>query len=171
MDLTCETNESGLFGNDVAVRLPHQVPREGDGRPSSFVSPLDAESRDNCRKQFRQFEGIVGSSPALRDALELALTVAPIHSTVLIQGATGSGKELIAQAIHRHSRRNAGPFVKLNCAAIPLGLVESELFGHERGAFTGAVGRKIGRFETANRGSLFLDEIGDIPLELPNCCG
>jgi formate hydrogenlyase transcriptional activator len=166
LNLSYEANESGLFGNDLTASLPYQAPRDCGGRRSSFVAPVGAEPRENCSKQSHQFEGIVGSSPALRDALELALIVAPIHSTVLIQGETGTGKELIAQAIHRHSPRNGRSFVKLNCAAIPLGLMESELFGHERGAFTGAVARKIGRFETANRGSLFLDEIGDIPLEL-----
>jgi formate hydrogenlyase transcriptional activator len=98
--------------------------------------------------------------------LDLVRTVAPTSSTALIEGETGTGKELIARAIHEHSTRRERPFVKLNCAAIPLGLLESELFGHERGAFTGAVGRKIGRFETADQGTLFLDEIGDIPLEL-----
>jgi formate hydrogenlyase transcriptional activator len=112
------------------------------------------------------FEGIVGSSPALMDVLDLVRTVAPTDSTVLIEGETGTGKELIAVAIHAHSKRRDRPFVKLNCAAIPSGLLESELFGHERGAFTGAVVRKIGRFEAADRGTLFLDEIGDIPLEL-----
>jgi formate hydrogenlyase transcriptional activator len=98
--------------------------------------------------------------------LDLIRTVAPTDSTVLIQGETGTGKEVIAQAIHTNSRRRDRPFVKLNCAAIPLGLLESELFGHEKGAFTGAVSQKIGRFEAANGGTLFLDEIGDIPLEL-----
>jgi formate hydrogenlyase transcriptional activator len=112
------------------------------------------------------FEGIVGSSKALRGVLDHIRTVAPTDSTVLIEGETGTGKELIAQAIHTHSRRHQRPFVKLNCAAIPLGLLESELFGHEKGAFTGAVAQKMGRFEAANGGTLFLDEIGDIPLEL-----
>jgi len=112
------------------------------------------------------FESIVGASGALREVLELVRTVAPTNSTALIEGETGTGKELIARAIHEHSTRRRHPFVKLNCAAIPLGLLESELFGHERGAFTGAVARKVGRFETADGGTLFLDEIGDIPLEL-----
>jgi formate hydrogenlyase transcriptional activator len=114
----------------------------------------------------RPWEGVVGSSPALREALELVLTVAPTNSSVLIHGETGTGKELIAQALHRYSQRRSRPFIKLNCAAIPLGLLEGELFGHERGAFTGAVTRRVGRFEAADRGSLFLDEVGDIHLDL-----
>lgn len=109
---------------------------------------------------------IVGASKALRKVLDQIQIVAPTDSTVLIQGETGTGKELIAQAVHTLSRRRDRPFIKLNCAAIPLGLLESELFGHERGAFTGAVAQKKGRFEAANGGTLFLDEIGDIPLEL-----
>src|SRR5216683_2033708 len=112
------------------------------------------------------FEDIVGASRGLREVLELVRTVAPTNSTALIEGETGTGKELIARAIHERSTRRDRPFVKLNCAAIPPGLLESELFGHERGAFTGAVARKMGRFEAADRGTLFLDEIGDIPLEL-----
>jgi len=112
------------------------------------------------------FEGIVGESVVLREVLDLVRTVAPTNSTALIEGETGTGKELIARAIHEHSTRRHHPFVKLNCAAIPLGLLESELFGHERGAFTGAVARKVGRFEAADGGTLFLDEVGDIPLEL-----
>ncbi len=114
----------------------------------------------------KAFEGIVGSSPALRQTLEQVVTVATTSATVLIQGETGTGKELIARAVHNLSLRRDRQFVRFNCAAIPLGLLESELFGHEKGAFTGAVARKIGRFELANHGTLFLDEIGDIPLEL-----
>jgi len=121
---------------------------------------------DDARENPNGFEGIVGSSAALSEVLDQIQTVAPTDSTVLIEGETGTGKELIAQALHTHSRRRDRPFVKLNCAAIPLGLLESELFGHEKGAFTGAVAQKIGRFEAANGGTLFLDEIGDIPLEL-----
>jgi len=112
------------------------------------------------------FEDIIGARGALREVLDLVRTVAPTDSTALIEGETGTGKELIAHAIHEHSTRRHRPFVKVNCAAIPLGLLESELFGHERGAFTGAVTRKVGRFEAANQGTLFLDEVGDIPPEL-----
>jgi formate hydrogenlyase transcriptional activator len=109
---------------------------------------------------------IVGKSAALQRVLGMVRVVAPTDATVLINGETGTGKELIAEAIHKYGHRSNGPFVKVNCAAIPAGLLESELFGHERGAYTGAVARGIGRFERANRGTLFLDEIGDLPLEL-----
>jgi formate hydrogenlyase transcriptional activator len=112
------------------------------------------------------FEQIVGSSPALKHVLELVETVASSDSTVLLLGDTGTGKELIARAIHDHSRRKDRTFVKLNCAAIPTGLLESELFGHEKGAFTGAISQKIGRLELAHQGTLFLDEVGDIPIEI-----
>ena len=111
----------------------------------------------------RRFEQIIGNSPALESVLEQVEQVAPTDSTVLIQGETGTGKELIARAIHNLSARCGRPFVKLNCAAIPFDLLESELFGHERGAFTGAIAQKIGRFELADKGTLFLDEVGDIP--------
>jgi formate hydrogenlyase transcriptional activator len=114
----------------------------------------------------RNFEDIVGEAPSLRQVLEMVETVAPTESTVLILGETGTGKELIARAIHDRSARHERSLVKVNCAAIPTGLLESELFGHERGAFTGAVSQRIGRFELAHGGTLFLDEIGDIPLEL-----
>ena len=112
------------------------------------------------------FEGIIGKSSGLRRVLQMVETVSWGDSTVLLLGETGTGKELIARAIHGHSPRRDRPFVKLNCAAIPTGLLESELFGHERGSFTGAIAQKIGRLELAHQGSLFLDEIGDIPLEL-----
>lgn len=118
------------------------------------------------RESGNDFDGIIGKSIALQQVLEHVEVVAPTDSTVLIQGETGTGKELIARAIHNLSGRRVRPFVKLNCAAIPSGLLESELFGHEKGAFTGAVTRKTGRFELAHGGTLFLDEVGDIPLEL-----
>ena len=112
------------------------------------------------------FENIVGNSPTLRHVLELVEIVAPNDSTVLLLGETGTGKELIARAIHDRSRRNDRTLVKMNCAAIPTGLLESELFGHEKGAFTGAIAQKVGRLELADQGTLFLDEVGDIPLEI-----
>lgn len=119
---------------------------------------------DNMRE--RRFEQIVGDSPALERVLEQVKYVAPTSSTVLIEGETGTGKELIARAIHNLSPRCGRPFIKLNCAAIPLDLLESELFGHEKGAFTGAIAQKIGRFEMAHTGTLFLDEVGDLPAAL-----
>jgi formate hydrogenlyase transcriptional activator len=114
----------------------------------------------------RRFEQLIGDSPALEAILEQVERVAPTDSTVLIQGETGTGKELIARAIHNISSRCGRSFVRMNCAAIPLDLLESELFGHERGAFTGAIAQRIGRFELADKGTLFLDEVGDIPLAL-----
>jgi formate hydrogenlyase transcriptional activator len=114
----------------------------------------------------RRFEQLIGNSPALETVLEQVERVAPTNSTVLIQGETGTGKELIARAIHNISSRCGHSFVKMNCAAIPLDLLESELFGHEKGAFTGAIAQRIGRFELADKGTLFLDEVGDIPLTL-----
>jgi formate hydrogenlyase transcriptional activator len=114
----------------------------------------------------RRFEQVIGNSRALEAVLEQVEQVAPTYATVLIQGETGTGKELIARAIHNISPRCGRSFVKLNCAAIPLDLLESELFGHEKGAFTGAIAQKIGRFELADKGTLFLDEVGDIPLVL-----
>src|SRR6202140_579035 len=121
---------------------------------------------DSDELRGRGLPRIIGKSAALRSVLDMVRVVAPTDATVLITGETGTGKELIAQPIHNCSDRSNGPFVKVNCAAIPAGLLESELFGHERGASTGAVARSIGRFERANRGTLFLDEIGDLPLEL-----
>jgi formate hydrogenlyase transcriptional activator len=139
---------------------------ESNARSGSHIN-LDeyAEESRRDREGWDGFEAIVGSSDALREVLDQVRTVAPIDSTVLIEGETGTGKELIASAIHANSRRRDRPFVRLNCAAIPVGLLESELFGHERGAFTGAVTQRMGRFEAANGGTLFLDEVGEIPLE------
>ncbi len=113
-----------------------------------------------------EFEGIIGRSASLLDVFAQLKTVAPTDSTVLLLGETGTGKELMARALHNRSTRRDRPLVRVNCAAIPSGLLESELFGHERGAFTGAIARRVGRFELANCGTLFLDEVGDIPLEL-----
>src|SRR6201988_227574 len=114
----------------------------------------------------RAFKRIIGNSAALESVLDQVEQVAPTDSTVLIEGETGTGKELIAHAIHNASQRCGRAFIKLNCAAIPLDLLESELFGHEKGAFTGAIAQKIGRFEMADKGTLFLDEVGDIPFAL-----
>ena len=131
-----------------------------------------AIARDHTARQpngdtgTHNFEEIVGTSAALKAVLKQVGVVAPTESTVLILGETGTGKELIARAIHAASSRSRRPFVKLNCAAIPTGLLESELFGHEKGAFTGAIAQRIGRFELADGGTIFLDEVGDIPLEL-----
>jgi formate hydrogenlyase transcriptional activator len=128
---------------------------------------LEAKQRVYLEEEIRgEFREIVGESPALKTALSMVSVVAPTDSSVLILGETGTGKELIARATHNLSSRSRKPFVKLNCAAIPLGLLESELFGHEKGAFTGAIAQKTGRFELADKGTLFLDEVGDIPLEL-----
>ena len=117
-------------------------------------------------EESRVFEGMVGSSQMLNRTLQQVITVAPTDATVLIQGETGTGKELIARAVHNLSSRRDRQFVRFNCAAIPAALLESELFGHERGAFTGAVAQTVGRFQSADQGTLFLDEIGDLPLEL-----
>jgi formate hydrogenlyase transcriptional activator len=128
-----------------------------------------AEEKLYLEEQIRSdlgFEQIIGDSPALKHALQMVETVAPSDSTVLLLGETGTGKELIARAIHERSRRRDRTFVKLNCAAIPTGLLESELFGHEKGAFTGAIAQKVGRLELADQGTLFLDEVGDIPAEI-----
>src|SRR5208337_2905539 len=162
------------------------VSASAKGFPVDFIDPSDSDAHDenarfgpgvssnedeelSSQEEVRPkagFAGIVGQSPALLRVLDLVDMVAPNDSTVLLLGETGTGKELIAHAIHNRSRRNKQAFVKLNCAAIPSGLLESELFGHDRGAFTGAITQRIGRLELADQGTLFLDEIGDIPLEL-----
>ena len=129
------------------------------------VAPRDRHAKQSVGVNYG-FEGVVGCSEPLQEALDLVRTVASTDSTVLVLGETGTGKELIARAIHNIGPRRGRPFVKLNCAAIPFDLLESELFGHEKGAFTGAFAQKIGRFEMADTGTLFLDEIGDIPLAL-----
>ena len=146
---------------------------EVDEIPSSGLQVIDAKERLPRKPSplrliptKHNFEGIIGESPALKRTLKQVEIVAPTDSTVLLLGETGTGKELIARAIHNLSFRRERTLVKINCAAIPTGLLESELFGHERGAFTGAIAQRIGRFELANRGTIFLDEIGDIPIEL-----
>jgi len=145
--------------------------RPGEGNAHFENDPSNGTNATLCMEEDLEvldsgLSGIVGRSTALREVLELVEMVAPSDSTVLLQGETGTGKELVARAIHDRSRRTDRSFVKLNCAAIPTGLLESEFFGHERGAFTGAIAQKVGRLELADKGSLFLDEIGDIPLEL-----
>jgi len=154
---------------------PVQYVEDERGRSAGEVVPLGhtAQAQENRQPLFEDedygepdFDGIVGRSNALRSVLHEIKTVAPTDSTVLIYGETGTGKELIARAIHELSPRRTNTFVKLNCAAIPTGLLESELFGHEKGAFTGAIAQRVGRFELANHGTAFLDEIGEIPLEL-----
>jgi transcriptional regulator with GAF, ATPase, and Fis domain len=130
------------------------------------VRTLETVRTGDKNDRDRQFDHIVGNSPALEAVLNKVERVAPTSATVLIQGETGTGKELLAKAIHNISPRYDRPFVKVNCAAIPLDLLESELFGHEKGAFTGAIAQRIGRFELADKGTLFLDEVGDIPRTL-----
>jgi formate hydrogenlyase transcriptional activator len=130
------------------------------------VGCIERLRSDEQDERDRQFAQIVGSSPALESVLADVERVARTDSTVLVLGETGTGKELIARAIHNLSARRGCPFLKVNCAAIPFDLLESELFGHEKGAFTGAIAQKIGRFEMADTGTLFLDEIGDLPLAL-----
>src|ERR1700688_594380 len=129
----------------------------------AYVEAFERLSSGDQNHNPRKFEQLIGQSRSLEVVLEQVERVAPTDSTVLIQGETGTGKELIARAVHNVSSRCGRPFIKLNCAAIPHALLESELFGHERGAFTGAIAQKVGRFELADKGTLFLDEVGDIP--------
>jgi formate hydrogenlyase transcriptional activator len=173
--------------SSAALQTPWQSPADSNS-PSASSDPIVFPSRnyqqydqpprrkedlveqnlslEDDHRIEKEFRGIVGCNSKLKAVVENIQIVAPADSTVLILGETGTGKELIARAIHDLSPRRNYPFVKVNCAAIPSGLLESELFGHEKGAFTGAIAQKIGRFELANKGTLFLDEIGDIPLEL-----
>ena len=155
------------FLEQVALQVAIAVENALDFEKATEDRVSETKRRLYLEEEVRaEFGAIVGDSPALNTALQLVSVVAPTDSSVLILGETGTGKELIARAIHNLSSRRERAFVKLNCAAIPLGLLESELFGHEKGAFTGAIAQKTGRFELAHKGTLFLDEVGDIPLEL-----
>ena len=161
------SKEDVAFLEQVAAQVAIAVENALDYEKAIRERDKETKQRLYLEEEFRaEFGEIVGSSPALKTALELVSVVAPTDSSVLILGETGTGKELIARAIHNLSGRQDRAFVKFNCAAIPLGLLESDLFGHEKGAFTGAIAQKVGRFELANKGTLFLDEVGDIPLEL-----
>lgn len=151
--------------NQIAITLRNALEYEQMTETKERLAEQKLYLEDEIRVE-REFEEIIGNNPGLKAVLDHVRIVASADSSVLIQGETGTGKELIARAIHELSPRRGQPFVKVNCAAIPSGLLESELFGHEKGAFTGAIIRKIGRFELAHRGTLFLDEIGDIPVEL-----
>ena len=170
------STKTGAFQNLTTDHIEHpsaapDQPMDANCKPLTQAK-LNAQAIEGSRyfeaelSADQTFQGIIGNSTPILEVRKAIKVVAPTDSTVLILGETGTGKERIAQAIHNLSSRREHPFIKVNCAAIPAGLIESELFGHERGSFTGAVGRRIGRFEMANGGTLFLDEIGDIPLEL-----
>ena len=174
--LAVAKREENAFGSDETAFLSQVAQQVAIGVENALAYGEIADLKDKLAQEKlyleeeirgeMDFEGIVGQSSSLRHVLNLVETVAPSDSTVLLLGETGTGKELIARAIHERSRRKERTFVKLNCAAIPTGLLESELFGHERGAFTGAIAQKVGRLELADQGSLFLDEVGDIPVEI-----
>jgi formate hydrogenlyase transcriptional activator len=153
------------FASQVAIAVDNALAYDQIARFKDRLAQEKLYLEDEIRSELN-FDDIVGSSPALQQVLRQVETVAPTDSAVLILGETGTGKELIARAIHKLSNRKDRTFVKLNCAAIPTGLLESELFGHEKGAFTGAISQRIGRFELASQGTAFLDEVGEIPLEL-----
>jgi formate hydrogenlyase transcriptional activator len=154
----------GITGTAVNIaRLREMTDRLQDARDKLLQAKSYLENEIQAELGF---EEVVGQSPALREVLKTVRVVAPTDSTVLLLGETGTGKELVARSLHALSSRRDQSFIKLNCAAVPSGLLESELFGHERGAFTGAVNRKVGRIELADKGTLFLDEIGELPLEL-----
>jgi formate hydrogenlyase transcriptional activator len=171
--MLCRRSDNAFEKDDV-ILLEQVASQVAIAVENTLEYEKATKDRDKETKQRRYLEEeiradlgeIVGESPALKTALSLVSVVAPTDSSVLILGETGTGKELVARAIHRLGSRSEKGFVKLNCAAIPLGLLESELFGHEKGAFTGAIAQKTGRFELADKGTLFLDEVGDIPLEL-----
>ena len=160
-DVDFLSQAAGQIGIAIENALAYQEISELKDKLAQEKFYLEEEIRTEMN-----FGQIVGTSPPLKHVLQLIETVAPNDSTVLVLGETGTGKELVARAIHDHSRRKGRTFVKLNCAAIPTGLLESELFGHEKGAFTGAISQKIGRMELADQGTLFLDEVGDIPIEI-----
>jgi formate hydrogenlyase transcriptional activator len=167
-DTAFTTDEVGLLGQvaqQVAIAVENGLAYRKIDELKEKLSKEKLYLEEEIRTNYN-FEEIIGDSAAIRDTLQKIVIVAPTDSTVLIQGETGTGKELLARAIHNLSARKSRTFVKLNCAAIPTGLLESELFGHERGAFTGAIAQKVGRFELAHGGTLFLDEVGEIPLEL-----
>ncbi len=177
--LSVASGEESAFGREDVSFLSQVARQVAIGVENALAYSEIADLKDKLAQEklylegeirgemdFEGIVGIVGQSSALRHVLNLVDSVAPSDSTVLLLGETGTGKELIARAIHERSRRKEQTFVKLNCAAIPTGLLESELFGHERGAFTGAIAQKIGRLELADLGSLFLDEVGDIPIEI-----
>jgi len=151
---------------DLLDAIQYAITRDRPMAPCTHTLAEEQPDAADALRSASSFAEIVGHSAALRRVLQVVETVAPTDATVLLSGETGTGKEVIARAIHTLSRRGAHPFVTLNCAAIPTGLLESELFGHEKGAFTGAIAQRLGRFELAHRGTLFLDEIGDLPLEL-----
>jgi formate hydrogenlyase transcriptional activator len=160
-------NDDVILLEQVASQIAIAVENTLEYEKATKDRDKETKQRLYLEEEIRaEFGAIVGESPALKTALHLVSVVAPTDSSVLVLGETGTGKELIARAIHNLSGRRERAFVKLNCAAIPLGLLESELFGHEKGAFTGAIAQKTGRFDLANKGTLFLDEVGDIPLEL-----
>ena len=154
----------GIFADQAAVAIRNaQLYREIERYRDRLA--LENAYLQEAIAEERGFEGIVGESPALRAVLRKVQQVAPVETTVLLTGETGTGKELIARALHQGSPRRDRPLIKVNCGAIPQGVVESELFGHEKGAFTGALQRRIGRFELADKGTLFMDEVGELPLE------
>jgi formate hydrogenlyase transcriptional activator len=161
-------NDISLFRHiaaQIAVAVDNAYAHDEIARFKDKLAKEKLYLEDELRHE-HNFGEVIGTSPALKEVLKQVQIAAPSGATVLVLGETGTGKELIARAVHRLSSRHEGNFIKLNCAAIPTGLLESELFGHEKGAFTGAVSQKVGRVELADRGTLFLDEIGEIPTEL-----